>query len=97
MFPRERASLSYEPDRAALPAVAEDTEPDQGVDVGQLMLGHVQTALRRKIRTLVGPEQPKNGRGAGSFLANLILVFGEKSESGRQQMIVVFIAHVLYA
>lgn len=45
----------------------------------------------------MGPEQPKNGRGAGSFLANLILVFGEKSESGRQQMIVVFVAHVLYA
>lgn len=46
---------------------------------------------------LVRPERPKNGREAGSLLASLFLVFGEKSESGRQQMVVVFIAHVQYA
>lgn len=38
VFPGERASPSYEPDRAALPAVAANTEPGQGADVEQLML-----------------------------------------------------------
>lgn len=93
----DRASPSHEPDRIALPAVAADTELGQGADAEELMRGHVQTTPRKKIWTSIWSEQPKSGREAGSFLASLILVFGEKSESGRQQMVVVFVAHVQYA